>query len=268
MAAVESHQSLASHFREIESRDWQLWSIGAFISVFLTAGFVALVLPDLLVRSGIMHRHSGVLPQLFTGFAALVALLNVYLVQQRRNLNRTRNLLMQQLLRAQSAEDLTLLDPLTGAYNRRFMDQALVRQQSLSDRKHAPFSVLLVDLNDFKDVNTHFGHLLGDHLLQETVQVMRQTLRASDLVVRYGGDEFVAILPDAGAEQALVAASRLQRACESWNVNSGFTGRLRLSCGAATYTPGDNLAELLRRADIAMYEEKSRGKEKLLVVSG
>ena len=255
-----SSQSLASHFREIESRDWQLWSLGAFVSVFLTAGFIALVLPDLLVRTGVMHRHTGLLPQLFTGLGALVALLNVYLVQQRRNLNHTRNLLMQQLLRAQSAEELSLQDPLTGAYNRRFMEQAMVWQLSLADRQKSLFSVLLVDLDDFKNVNTRFGHLLGDHLLRETVQLMRRTLRASDLVVRYGGDEFVAILPDATAEQARVAASRLQRACERWNIASAFAGRLQLSCGIATYSAGDNLAELLRRADVAMYQEKSRGK--------
>lgn len=151
--------------------------------------------------------------------------------------------------------DQALRDPLTGLWNRRALDDHRVTALLGS----GPLAVSMIDLDGFKSVNDTFGHGVGDQTLREVAELLRECMRDSDLLVRYGGDEFVAVLP--GLTHAAVpqwverVRESLARACAS--------GRLPFLLGASIgVTVGQAaLTELIRRADAAMYEEKSRRRE-------
>ena len=109
----------------------------------------------------------------------------------------------------EDARNLADRDPLTGFYNHRFLHERLGEEVVRAQRARQPLSVLMLDLDDFKLVNDTFGHLFGDRVLTWTAELMRSTLRASDVPARYGGDEFAIILPETDADDARDAADRM-----------------------------------------------------------
>ena len=240
--------------RALDWRDLQLWCIGFVVVVVLGGGFLALVMPQMLWQiSAIVARQQNI-AQLIFGLTALLILLNVYLFQQRLVLLRTRHELILQL---QIAERSARTDALTGVFNRRFMEEALTREVARAERTQSNLSVMLADVDEFKDFNTRFGHLIGDQILREVTALLQKNFRAADLVIRYGGDEFLVIMPDTDLVQAGVAVERLCQLLERWNNREHREYRLGLSCGVAAYTPGTAIEEFLRAADSDLYVQKA-----------
>lgn len=265
MPAAEAHreQHEQMHLRRrahtLEMRDFQLWSIVLLIVVALAAGIVGLVLPNVMWRLGTLHADGRYLPQLFFSFITLVILFNVYILQQRRELSHSREELVRQIMYNEAAERLSMVDPLTETFNRRYMDQLLEKDLSRAERQGISLVFLMIDVNDFKSVNTRFGHLVGDQILIEVASVLKNTFRASDIIIRYGGDEFLVMLSDCNEEDAQRAIERLQSRTRRWNENSTVTGyKMSLSFGLAEYAKGGNLSEVLNAADRMMYEYKAK----------
>jgi diguanylate cyclase (GGDEF)-like protein len=153
-------------------------------------------------------------------------------------------------------------DPLTGFYNHRFLHERLGEEVVRSQRARRPLSVLMLDLDDFKLVNDTFGHLFGDRVLTFTAELIRSTLRASDLAARYGGDEFALILPETDAADARRTAERILEAFR----DRPFVGEQRgpvplaASIGVATFPDdGRTATELIAAADTALYAVKRAG---------
>ncbi len=153
-------------------------------------------------------------------------------------------------------------DPLTGFYNHRYLHERLGEEVVRSQRGRRPLSVLMLDLDDFKLVNDTFGHLFGDQVLTWTAELIRSSLRGSDLAARYGGDEFALILPDTDAADARLVAERILEAFR----DQPFIGEQRgpvpiaASIGAATFpTDGRTPTELIAAADTALYRVKRDG---------
>ena len=162
----------------------------------------------------------------------------------------------------EDARNLADRDPLTGFYNHRFLHERLGEEVVRSQRGRRPMSVLMLDLDDFKLVNDTFGHLFGDRVLTWTAELIRSTLRASDVPARYGGDEFAIILPETDADEARAAAERIVAAFR----DRAFVGEQRgpvpigASIGAATFpTDGRTATELIVAADLALYRVKREG---------
>ncbi|MCL5676799.1 MAG: diguanylate cyclase, partial [Firmicutes bacterium] len=153
-------------------------------------------------------------------------------------------------------ERLATTDPLTGLFNRRFFHSAW---EEISQRAHeaaSPLSVLMIDVNNFKGYNDRYGHLAGDGLLRETAEILQQQVRGSDVVARYGGDEFVVLMPDTTEEQARRVKERIERAVATRNaLHSGEGGPLALDIGIESGR-GAALERLLTKADQAMYRAK------------
>jgi diguanylate cyclase len=152
-------------------------------------------------------------------------------------------------------------DALTSLLNRRAFDDELRRCHALWARRGRPGSLLLIDVDHFKQVNDHHGHPAGDAVLSALAGVLKQTMRDMDVVARYGGEEFAVILPDTNGPVAKVAAERARRAVES-HVFPIHDTRLTLtvSVGAADFKTNDDVIALVRRADQALYTSKTAGR--------
>jgi diguanylate cyclase (GGDEF)-like protein len=166
-------------------------------------------------------------------------------------------------MRLKRANALSTTDDLTGLYNSRFLNGALRREVKRSVRTGRPLSLLFVDLDGFKGVNDHYGHLYGSRALVEAAGRIQSAARETDVVARFGGDEFALILPDTGREGAMLVARRVRDRVAGlpFLAAAGFNYPLTASVGAATLPPGGGTPEaLLAAADTAMYRVKGRGK--------
>lgn len=154
----------------------------------------------------------------------------------------------------------SLQDPLTGQWNRRCLHEKLREEIDRADRYRTQFSIVMVDLADFKDVNDKFGHTVGDMVLIEISAFLSANLRASDSFFRYGGDEFIALLPETGREEAQAMMERIKKDMSerTW---SGEAVRVLMDSGIATCpADGADVDSLIRLADLRLYEQKRKRK--------
>jgi len=158
-------------------------------------------------------------------------------------------------------------DPLTGAYNREFLVARLPQEIEAAIERDRTLSVAMVDVDHFKAVNDQYGHGIGDVVLAEVARRLRGAIRAGDLLVRYGGEEFLAVLPKADAGRAWEVGERMrQRVCErAFDVGDGLALLLRISVGIAQWRMGEKMPDLIDRADVALYGAKERGRNRVEV---
>ena len=171
------------------------------------------------------------------------------------------------------AEKQSLTDPLTGLYNRRSLDQLLQREVALAERHGVSLSIVMIDMDKFKEINDAHGHAAGDHMLRAFADCVRITLRKTDLAFRYGGDEFVIALPQTGVEQAQAVVQKLRQAFAAVDFSDAIahlSHQPTLSIGVAQRSPKDNvltLPALLAAADSALYDAKRNDRDCIKVYS-
>jgi diguanylate cyclase len=154
-------------------------------------------------------------------------------------------------------------DPLTGAFNRRGMEEAFAREAARAGRTGQPLTLALIDLDDFKRINDQYGHGVGDAALVHLTQMIGEALRPTDLCSRLGGEEFVLMLPDSDCAAAKRALVRLQAALAVRPV-ADTAVTLAFSAGLALWENGESLEQALARADRAVYRAKSAGKRRIV----
>jgi diguanylate cyclase (GGDEF)-like protein len=248
--------AIEGDLEDIERRERQLWGTLGGLSLVLTAGMVLLVLPQLMEISTVRPEHRY-LPRLFLGLVVLMALLNFHLSRQRHTLRGTREALLREREQRQIAEAAAVVDPLTQSFNRRYMDRLMEKELSRAARLNTRIAFLMIDVDDFKSVNTRFGHIVGDTILREVADVIRKSVRASDTVVRYGGDEFLVVLADAVELDAERVIIRIEHRVRDWNEACDIEGyQMELSCGWAMHTTGLPIGATITTADRKMYESK------------
>jgi diguanylate cyclase (GGDEF)-like protein len=166
-------------------------------------------------------------------------------------------------LRVRRSESLSVTDDLTQLYNSRYLNQVLRREAKRASRSGRPLSLLFLDLDGFKGVNDTHGHQAGSRALVEAAAVIRRCARETDVVARFGGDEFAIVLPDTGSEGAAAVGDRVRErlGVHPFLESSGLTLRLTASVGVATLPDvAASAEELVRAADMAMYQVKESGK--------
>jgi diguanylate cyclase (GGDEF)-like protein len=174
-------------------------------------------------------------------------------------------------LRVQRAEALSVTDDLTQLYNSRYLSQVLRRETKRASRSGRPLSLLFIDLDGFKSINDTHGHLFGSRALVEAAAVIRQSARETDVVARFGGDEFALILPDTGSDGAVAVGERIRDriAAHPFLHGDGLDIHLTVSVGVATLPDVAASAEgLIQAADEAMYHVKDHGKNNIFVAGG
>ncbi len=159
---------------------------------------------------------------------------------------------------------LATTDGMTGLANHRAFQEELVRQTARAQRTSAPLSVLLIDVDLFKQYNDSFGHPAGDEVLREVAQILKETVREGDLPARYGGEEFSVVLPDTEAMTAAQVAARIRAAVSQ----TMFSHRaITVSIGVAQHIHVESPGMLVKRADMALYEAKKSGRDSVMLCS-
>jgi diguanylate cyclase (GGDEF)-like protein len=166
----------------------------------------------------------------------------------------------------ESLREQSVRDSLTGLFNRRFLEESLETELHRSKRNGTQVSVLMLDLDHFKQFNDTFGHDAGDHVLRSVANVFRGFFRGGDICCRFGGEEFAIILPDSSSQCATVRANALRTELKRMNLHykGQPLGIVTASIGAATFPEhGMNSAEVLCVADQSLYESKARGRDRV-----
>lgn len=169
---------------------------------------------------------------------------------------------MAMLTRLDDIERQSLTDPLTQLYNRRSLDRLMEREVLLSSRHQTPLSVVVMDIDHFKQVNDTLGHAAGDQLLRHVAWALTQTLRRSDLAFRVGGDEFVLLLPQTSLKNAIAVVDKVRRrVAEAAGASEPAVQAATLSIGVAQLWSGATAMQVLRAADEAMYQAKRESRD-------
>lgn len=159
----------------------------------------------------------------------------------------------------------TTLDGLTGVFNRRYFDNQLCIELNRSKRYNHTFSLLLLDIDDFKKINDTYGHTVGDNVLEEFAGILKNHLRSEDIAARYGGEEFTLLLPQTDLKGAKIFAERLLEEARDFIYTDGI--RVTFSGGVGNYPHhGISEKELIETADKGLYESKLRGKNRITVL--
>jgi diguanylate cyclase (GGDEF)-like protein len=257
-ATEERVGEIRAQLRKLEVRDWWLWSLAIVVMLLLTGAVVSLSFPGLTAVEDPFFQYS--LNRAVRGLVGLVLIFNSYSIYQQVLLKRLRRQFSEQLdavgelrMHAEKLRLLATVDALTGLANRRAGEDRLSAELSRSERHGYPITLVAFDLNGFKEINDQHGHAAGDLVLREFAQKLANTLRASDLAVRLGGDEFLAILPECKTDQASNLLNRLRP------IEVNFQGKqipVEFSAGSVGFEPGDTPAEFLERADRLLYADK------------
>ncbi len=239
------HDEIQRQLKIQTSRDPQLWSIFALTLLVLASGLMA-------------ARDSHFLSQVVFCLVALVALFNVYSVDQRRTLSSTRLQLIQELALNDTLATLSYLDPLTQAINRQSMDVVVGRELMRANRLGTDVTFLLMEARHASKLGGESsGQKTDSLLLAGAGKLLRTTFRGLDIVVRYSHDTFLIVMPDTNQQQAEMALSRLANELDTWNLSNAAGLELVLSHGMASYVKGALIEDVVRAAARKMVVKKN-----------
>lgn len=161
-------------------------------------------------------------------------------------------------------QETSVIDPLSGAYDRRFLLDYLAESIQLTESGELPvFSVLMFDLDHFKLINDHYGHLTGDECIRSLARLVKENLRQDDVLIRYGGEEFVCVLRGASDYTAVKRAEEIRAKVSAASLAEALREPVTLSCGVVMYRPGMTPDELIREADRQLYRAKQKGRNRV-----
>ncbi|GAB6066495.1 GGDEF domain-containing protein [Aquifex pyrophilus] len=174
-------------------------------------------------------------------------------------------LLLQTTKEKRFYENLALTDALTGLYNRRVFMEIAEKELSRAMRLGQPFSILMLDLDNFKRINDTYGHDVGDIVLRHVAQILKRNLRRMDVIARWGGEEFIVMLPNTTLENAYKVGEKLRKAVEAAPVEleNGKKLKITVSVGVSSFRNQKSLEDIIREADIALYNAKKKGKNRV-----
>jgi len=232
------------------------WAFLYFAAIIFSTSGLGLIEYNWLIASG----------SLGLGAAMESILLSLALADRIRDLQEERQRLQEQEKRL---TELSITDALTGLFNKRWFTSKIASEMDHARRMDRPLSLIVLDVDDFKNFNDRYGHHQGDRVLSELGRVISRSVRSTDIACRYGGEEFSIILPGVDMENASVTADRLRRGTQSMQILSdhGKNVTVTVSLGVAQARTGEDADTLFVRADAALYQAKNKGKNQTVAAS-
>lgn len=243
------------HLRALQRREWWTWAVTMFVLLLLTGAVASLALPEIAAQRN--RWFGSPVFQSVSGLTMLIFLLGGYLTYEKTLINRLRIDLAEGQSHSAIWRDLALVDSLTGLFNRRFAERQMKAEVARAQRKNYQLTVVLFDLNDFKNINDRYGHAAGDTALKAFADRLTGASRQGDIAARLGGDEFMLLLPECDATQVHLLLERMGA------IEADIDGkriRITYAVGWADCQRGQRPEELLDAADKALYLHKQSGK--------
>jgi diguanylate cyclase (GGDEF)-like protein len=237
------------------TQDWRAW-----LMLILVLGLVGLGASVYIFLARIHAARATVLdliPPLLFGFLAIVLLLNFYLARAEAVIEALREEVITQKIEAELNRELSLLDPVTEVYNRRYARVILQREAKRVSRYGTTLALMMVDITGFRRVNDSLGSTGGDVALHQIAHLLQSKIRNSDIIVRFGGDEFLLILPEAQKEGVERLAGRLRQSLIDWAPTAGLGDfGLRFAIGIGYYTSDSKMDQVLGIAEDRMLQDR------------
>jgi len=247
-------QELAEELSRIQKRDSWVGRYSIFVSVLLVAAIVALAV--IALRQGGEPFYKVRLTEAIFGLIALIVLFNVYTIRQEILIKQLRSQLAEKQGQFYNLRNLSMIDSLTGLYNRRFAEQRLAAEVSRSERMGHPLALLMLDLKDFKQLNEVSTREAGDQVLKTFATRLSRVIRGSDLAVRLDSDKFMILLPECTSDQLQRVLGRLSPFEQDW---SGTKIPVTFTAAWKQYQLGESAQEFLARVDQALAGAKKAG---------
>jgi diguanylate cyclase (GGDEF)-like protein len=247
-------KELAEELSLLQKRDSWAGRYSIIVSLLLVGAIVALVV--LALRQGAEPFYKVRLIEAIFGLIALIVLFNVYTIRQEILIKQLRIQLTEKQGQFYNLRNLSMIDPLTGLYNRRFAEQRLAAEVSRSERMGHPLALVMLDLNHFKQLNEASTRETGDQALKAFATRLSRVIRGSDLAVRLDADKFMILLPECAADQLQRVLGRLSPFELDWN---GQKIPVTFTAAWKQYELGESAEEFLARVDQALVGAKKAG---------
>jgi diguanylate cyclase (GGDEF)-like protein len=254
---VGPHGRLETELFRLESQRRELWILITFLVGVLALGGLSFLMPLSFWRFNVLEIKIS--PQLFFLMLMFLVVVVLYMLKREVAIQRLRLQNLRQTLTAQSESTASMLDPLTNVFNRKVLRELLQGEIARAERNSRPLGLIMCDLNNFKQLNDRFGHLMGDYVLSQFAGTLKSCVRGSDYIVRYGGDEFLIILPETDEGGAEIVRGRIQVKVVEWDRQHrvGDTP-LSVSLGGYHHIMGQSAEQDVAEADARMYMQKQK----------
>lgn len=240
---------------QIESYHRDFWVIVIFAGAVLILGALSLLAPHSFWRANELDLRLP--PQVLFVLMMIMVVVALYFLRRETENRRLRLGNLQRTMAHSSEHAAGLLDSLTNVFNRNFLYELLQGEIARAERNQRPLALIMCDVNNFKIVNDRFGHLMGDYVLAQIAGILKFCVRGSDYVVRYGGDEFLIILPETEEEGARIVLKRIHEKVAEWDQQSRIGDLpISVSLGLSHHLAGQAAEKDLAEADSRMYQAK------------
>ena len=264
----ERHEQLGPQVRlqaeifKLESHKRELWVLIVFAAAVLFLGVLSLLAPRSFWH--LNELEIRISPQIFFVIMLLAVVGGLYAMRRDVEVQKLRLVSLQQLLNARLEQAASMMDGVTNVLGRTFLRELLQGQIAKAERVNRPLALIMSDLDNFKQVNDRYGHLMGDYVLAQMAAILKSCVRGSDFVIRYGGDEFLLILPETDETGANIVKNRIKEKTTEWD----RTDRLgevpiTLSLGVYLHVHGQSAEQDVAEADARMYQEKQSARAAL-----
>ncbi len=246
---------LQAELFKLESERRELWILIIFAGAVMLLGALSLLIPGSIWQGNKLEIR--IPPQVLFVIMMVILILALYMVRREVEVQKYRLVNMQQFFTARTDQAIGMIDAATNVFSRNLLRDLLQGEIARAERNSRPLALMMCDLNDFKLVNDRYGHLMGDYVLAQMGGILKSCVRGSDYVVRYGGDEFLLVLPETDQAGVEIVRQRIREKVAEWNRESRLDNMLiSVSLGVYLHVAGRSPDEDIAEADARMYAEK------------
>jgi diguanylate cyclase (GGDEF)-like protein len=246
---------LQSELTKLDSQNRDVWVLIIFAAAVLVLGALSLLSPASFWQQNALEFK--IPPQFLFVVMMVVMVLGLYMVRRELEVRKLRLLNVQQAFAAQTEISASMVDSLTNVFSRSFLRELLQGEIARAERNTRPLGLIMCDVDNFKQVNDRYGHLMGDYVLAQIAGILKACVRGSDYVVRYGGDEFLLVLSETDEPGSRIVLNRIRQKVTEWDrANRLGDVTLGISLGLHQHVAGQTAEQAVSEADARMYADK------------